>query len=166
MSGARHRVTLGLATALLALAAVGAPGAVANTPAETVAPLPTTSGQAETQSEPAPTAQSVEAPTAAPAQDDVSGGNEYQEEAPPTGTGEPQEPAPADPDPGVAPSAPSSPAPSTSTEPQATTADDAQSGAPTLARTGSDAWIVAILGLFLCGLGVALRRVAAVSRVN
>jgi LPXTG-motif cell wall-anchored protein len=104
-------------------------------------------------------------PAATPAQDDVSGGNEYSEQAPPTPTDEPEPPtAPAQAD-SVDDDAPAATAPSSTTaQPSAST--EATTAADTLPRTGAEALVVALIGILLIGCGLMVRRFAAPPRLR
>ena len=152
-----HGLRATLATALAASLLV--PGAAladeqadtASTPEPATQPAP---------AEPTPPAEpDAGAPTAQPAQDDVSGGDQYTEDTPPTApapepppTDEPSDPAPTEP----SPSAPTGSAPTATTA--AETADTG--AADTLPRTGAEGLIVGLIGLTLLGCGTLLRRAA------
>jgi LPXTG-motif cell wall-anchored protein len=161
-----REITTAIVTAvfLLPATALGAePVQGAVPPATEVAPA----AAAPPVAEPAPATTETEAqptprPAAQPAQnpDDVAGGNEYSEEAPPTGTGEPDTPE----TPTTDDDAPTQSAPSTGTAPSATgtTAAEVSDPAATdgLPRTGSDGWILGLIGIALLGSGLLLRRAA------
>jgi LPXTG-motif cell wall-anchored protein len=121
----------------------------------------------------AQTAETVQAAQVAePAQtpNDVSGGNEYTEDGVPTGTGEdnsspPQEPTSGGSEPTQGTTESSAGQSVAAQDAGDQTATAAPAGA-TLPRTGSDSWLLALVGVALLGLGAVLRRVgeAAPSR--
>jgi LPXTG-motif cell wall-anchored protein len=110
-------------------------------------------------------AEPSQAQVAEPSQtpDDVSGGNEYTEDGVPTGTGDDDSSPPEEPTSGG-----SEPTQDT-TESSAgesvvgqDAGDQTATAAPaadTLPRTGSDSWLLALVGVGLLGLGAVLRRV-------
>jgi LPXTG-motif cell wall-anchored protein len=107
-------------------------------------------------------------PTAEPAQgEDVSGGNEYSEETPPTGTGDPGDTP--DSDTGDTNDTTSQPAPTgggttSGSEVAATEATDTGAEEGGLPRTGADSWIIALIGVALLGCGIVVRRAALPQR--
>jgi hypothetical protein len=153
VSKVRTPITAALAAMLLlvpAATAFGAEDAPATDAAQPEA-VAATEAEAQPAAEPAPTAQ--------PAQDDVSGGNEYTEEAPPTATGDPDEPTTPAPD-DTAPT-PSAPSTGSGSAPTATTAaETTDTAGDELPRTGSDGVIIALLGAALFACGTLLRRAA------
>jgi len=109
-----------------------------------------------------PTAQAAQSP------EDVSGGNEYTEQAPPTGTGPSKTPLVTEPktEATAPPTATPGPTDSGAAEVASQTADEtatATQAQPTnvLPRTGADARLLAVLGVVLLGAGVLLRRLVA-----
>jgi len=144
------------ATLLWAPAAWGAYATAA--PAEPAASTQTAQVAEPAQvADPAPVAQPAQSPN------DVSGGNEYTEDGVPTGTGEdnsspPQEPTSggSEPTQGTTQSSAGESAGGQDAGDQTATAAPA---AATLPRTGSDSWLLALLGVGLLGLGAVLRRV-------
>lgn len=107
----------------------------------------------------------AEAPAAQPSQspDDVAGGNEYTEDGVPLGTGEGSQPVepPAEPPP----SSPSQGTDESSAGNTVSVQDSANEAAAdateaTLPRTGGETSMLALIGLGLLALGVALGRMA------
>ena len=108
-------------------------------------------------------------PAAAPAQDDVSGGNEYSEETPPTGTGDPDDTPESTPDDDTNDTSTSQPAPTgggttSSSDVAATEATETGAEEGGLPRTGADSWIIALIGVALLGCGIVVRRAAVPQR--
>ena len=102
------------------------------------------------------------APAAQPAQ---SGPNEYSEGGVPTGSGEDEEPAPVEPSEPDEPTSNDNPAPTNSGSAPSGGSAPAEatdtSAAPTetgLPRTGSDSWLIALIGIVLLSAGVVVRR--------
>jgi eukaryotic-like serine/threonine-protein kinase len=166
MSQIRTYLTLVAAAALMlvpaatALAAdVAAPsGALSLSQAAEPAPADDPADPAvQASADPAP----AQAPAATPAQDDVSGGNEYQESGPPTATGDPTTPETSEPetDPTPTTSAPTGGGSAPAAEVSASeTTDETAEAADGLPRTGAESWIIALIGITLLGTGTLLRR--------
>lgn len=118
-------------------------------------PAPAPADEEQSASEPAATV------TQAP--EDISGGNEYTEQAPPTGTGDPA-PAPEEPEPTPEPT-PSAPATGGAADTAPTAAAETAAATEGLPRTGLDGWPIAVAGIALLGLGIAIRRAATTASV-
>jgi len=111
---------------------------------------------------PAATAPAATAPAATPAQDDVSGGNEYSEEVPPTGTGDPDD-TPDQTSDDTDDTTTSQPAPTgggttSGSDVAATEATETGAEETGLPRTGAESWIIALIGVALLGCGIVVRR--------
>jgi LPXTG-motif cell wall-anchored protein len=137
--------------------AAAAPSAAAEPAAP--APAPGEAPAAE------PTAQAAQSP------EDVSGGNEYTEQAPPTGTGPSETPQVVKPKTQSTAPQTATPAQTDSGSPEVasqSTADTAASvtAQPTasLPMTGADARLPALVGVLLLGSGLLLRRLVAAAR--
>lgn len=104
-------------------------------------------------------------PAAAPAQDDVSGGNEYSEEGPPTATGDPGDTPEDDTnDTTTSQPAPTGGGTTTGSDVAATEATETGAEEGGLPRTGVDSWIIALIGFALLGCGILVRRAALPQR--
>jgi LPXTG-motif cell wall-anchored protein len=153
-----REITTAIVIALLLLPA----GALAAEPAQ--APDPEPAAQVEAPVQNAPEDQGPPAATPAQSPDDVAGGNEYSEQAPPTGTGDPDTPTTSPPEDDTEETT-TQPAPTStggSTTSSTAGAEDATDAAATdaLPRTGSEGWIIALIGIALVGSGLLLRRAA------
>jgi LPXTG-motif cell wall-anchored protein len=107
-------------------------------------------------------------PAATPAQDDVSGGNEYSEEVPPTGTGDPDD-TPEQTSDDTDDTTTSEPAPTgggttSGSDVAATEATETGAEEAGLPRTGAESWIIALIGVALLGCGIVVRRAALSQR--
>jgi len=102
-------------------------------------------------------------PAATPAQDDVSGGNEYSEEVPPTATGDPDDTSDQTSDDTNDTNTTSQPAPTgggttSGSDVAATEATETGAEETGLPRTGAESWIIALIGVALLGCGIVVRR--------
>ena len=154
LAARRMRVLIPLVAALLlvpAANAFAAEPATSEPAAEQAAAEPAPAPVVEEQPAPQPAATTAQAP------DDISGGNEYTEQPPPTGTGDPA-PPPEDPEPTPPPtsSAPATGAADTAPTAAAETVETSEG----LPRTGLDGWPIAVAGFALLGFGIAIRRAA------
>ena len=108
-------------------------------------------------------------PAATPAQDDVSGGNEYSEEVPPTATGDPGDTSDQTSDDTNDTNTTSQPAPTgggttSGSDVAATEATETGAEEGGLPRTGAESWIIALIGVALLGCGIVVRRAALPQR--
>ena len=106
-------------------------------------------------------------PAAAPAQDDVSGGNEYSEEVPPTATGDPNDTTSDDTDDSNTTSQPAPTGGGTTSGSDVAATEATDTGAAEeggLPRTGADSWLIALIGVALLGGGILVRRAALPQR--
>jgi len=108
-------------------------------------------------------------PAATPAQDDVSGGNEYSEEVPPTATGDPDDTSDQASDDTNDTNTTSQPAPTgggttSGSDVAATEATETGAEEGGLPRTGAESWIIALIGVALLGCGIVVRRAALPQR--
>ena len=106
-------------------------------------------------------------PAAAPAQDDVSGGNEYSEEVPPTGTGDPDDTDSSSgntDDTTTSQPAPTGGGTTSGSDVAATEATETGADEGGLPRTGAESWIIALIGVALLGCGIVVRRAALPQR--
>ena len=108
-------------------------------------------------------------PAATPAQDDVSGGNEYSEEVPPTATGDPDDTSNQTSDDTNDTNTTSQPAPTgggttSGSDVAATEATETGAEEGGLPRTGAESWIIALIGVALLGCGIVVRRAALPQR--
>jgi LPXTG-motif cell wall-anchored protein len=109
-------------------------------------------------------------PAAAPAQDDVSGGNEYSEEVPPTATGDPDDTSSDQTSGNTDDTTTSQPAPTgggTTSGSDVAATEATETGAAEeggLPRTGADSWLIALIGVALLGGGILVRRAALPQR--
>jgi len=106
------------------------------------------------------------APAATPAQDDVSGGNEYSEEVPPTATGDPNDTTSDDTDDSNTTSQPAPTGGGTTSGSDVAATEATETGAEEggLPRTGGESWIIALIGVALLGCGIVVRRAALPQR--
>lgn len=109
-------------------------------------------------------------PAAAPAQDDVSGGNEYSEEVPPTATGDADDTSSDQTSDDTNDTTTSQPAPTgggTTSGSDVAATEATETGAAEeggLPRTGADSWLIALIGVALLGSGILVRRAALSQR--
>ena len=105
-------------------------------------------------------------PAATPSQDDVSGGNEYSEEVPPTATGDPDDTTSDDTEDTNTTSqpAPTGGGTTSGSDVAATEATDTGAEEGGLPRTGAESWIIALIGVALLGCGIVVRRAALPQR--
>jgi LPXTG-motif cell wall-anchored protein len=157
-----RKITAMTIGALLALLPAGA--FADETPTDTLtqavapAPAPAASSSEE---------QAAPEPAATPAQDDVSGGNEYSEEVPPTGTGDPDDTPDTSDD--TNDTTTSQPAPTgggttSGSDVAATEATETGAEEGGLPRTGADSWLIALIGIAFLGGGILVRRAALPQR--
>jgi LPXTG-motif cell wall-anchored protein len=156
-------VTIGALFALLPAGAL-ADEAPTDTLTQAVAPAPADPAPADSSSQ----EQAAPEPAATPAQEDVSGGNEYSEEVPPTGTGEPDDTSDTNSD-DTEDTTTSQPAPTgggttSGSDVAATEATETGAEEGGLPRTGADSWIIALIGVALLGCGIVVRRAALSQR--